>query len=101
MRKKIKVSELPEEIQFLFDGEDEIEFESAIDPGFETPELFAISMEEYEKQKYGSAKKLVASRKFTEEMRILYEKHEEGILSDEKAEELMRNAYTRYQTNSI
>lgn len=97
--KKIKVSELPEDIQELFDGEDEIEFQSLIDP--EITNLLTITQDLYNNDRLQSAKKLVAHRKYTQEMSILYKKYEEGKLTSEKAEKLMQQAMLRYQTNSF
>lgn len=97
--KKVKINELPEEIQSLFDGEDEIEFESLVDP--EITNLLTITQDIYDNDKLESARKLVAHRKYTQEMAILYKKYEEGRLTPEKAEQLMQEARSRYQSNSF
>lgn len=90
--KQFSWEDLPEELKEIFDENDVITYQSLIPDDMPT----LISSEEYTQGKMKSARKLVKHRKYTAEMKILYDKYESGKLPAVKAEELMRKARDRY-----
>lgn len=88
--------DLPEDLQYLFDDKDVI----SIDPLFDSDmSPIGIDQETYDEGRMASAKKLVAHRKFTQEMLLIYKKHEEGRISDQEAQRLSFSARQRYLEN--
>lgn len=96
-RLQINREDLPEEIQSLFETDDDLSIEVLFDPEMSP---IGIDDETYEEGRLKSAKKLVAHRKFTQEMMLLYKKYESGQLSAPEAERLMNNARVRYMEES-
>jgi hypothetical protein len=96
-RLQVNREDLPEEIQSLFETDDDLTVEVLFDPEMAP---IGIDDETYEEGKMKSAKKLVAHRKFTQEMMLLYKKYEGGQLSASEAEILMNNARIRYMEGS-
>lgn len=94
---KFNLEDIPQEILDILEEGDSFEFESLIDPN--TPELLTVTKEMYDNDKLKSAKKLVAHRKYVQEMTILYKKYEDGKLDQDKAETLMQNARVRYHSS--
>jgi len=90
---KINLEDLPQEIQDLFDKDDELEFESLIPD--DLPSL--ISSEGYVEGRMQSARKMLKHRKYSLEMKVLYEKYESGKLDGTQAKKLMERARQRYE----
>lgn len=84
--------DLPEELKEIFDEDDLIVYQSLVPEDMPT----LISSEEYTEGKLKSARKLLKHRRYTAEMKVLFEKYESGKLDSTQAEKLMKKARDRY-----
>lgn len=88
---KINFDDLPDEVKTLV--ENGAEFNSLSDENFAVD--FPIGPEEHKQMKVDSARKLVLHRRWTEEMKSLYDRYETGKITKEDAERLMQEATDR------
>jgi len=84
--------DLPEELKEIFDEDDVITYQSLMPEKIPT----LISSQEYTDAKLRSARKMLKHRKYTAEMKVLYDKYESGKLDGTQAEKLMQRAKDRY-----
>lgn len=91
---KIEWEDLPEDLKQYFDEDGEIEFETFIESNGEVP--LPITAYQFSQHRLESAKRMLKHRRYVEEMKILYDKYENGKLPQEEAEKLMNEARQRY-----
>lgn len=89
-------SDLPEEVKKYFDSDTEIEFESFADSSGQN--VMPVSAEEYSGHRLRSAQKMLKHRRYTEEMKRLYDRYESGELTTDEAEKLMTETTHKFMS---